>query len=181
LPWIAFFDSAIYGEADTPHSCYFNSGPDGLSSRPYFQTATVAPGEIDDRYRNHDPSQGIGYSMFTLQRMIDAAEVLRIAGFDPYAYRGRRHQSLQMAMEYHACFARSAGFGKTVTAENSGSCPDAAQYIGKIVSGVDQLLTIGAYRFSNNVVITSLEAAAKRESSSGGFSLDAILFGKWHD
>jgi hypothetical protein len=62
LPWIALFNGAIYGEADTPHSCYFNSGPEGATSSPFFQTAAVAPGEVDDRYRNHGPGQGIGYS-----------------------------------------------------------------------------------------------------------------------
>jgi hypothetical protein len=181
LPWIALFNGAIYGEADTPHSCYFNSGPEGATSSPFFQTAAVAPGEVDDRYRNHGPGQGIGYSMFTLERIVDTAEVLRIAGFDPYAYRGRRKQSIEMAMEYYACFGKAAGFGGTVTAENSRSCQDAAQYVGKIVNGVDQMVTIGAYRYPRNATIGALAAAAKLSSSGGAFSLDAILFGKWSD
>jgi hypothetical protein len=140
-----------------------------------------AAGEIQDRYRNLGPLQGIGYPMFTLERLIAAAEILRIAGFDPYAYRGRHEQSIEMALAYYACFGKRAGFGKTVTAENSASCPNAAQYYGKIVDGVDQNETFGAYRFPNDQSITEIEAAAKTASSSGPFSLDAILFGKWRD
>jgi hypothetical protein len=66
-------------------------------------------------------------------------------------------------------------------AHNSNSCPDAKQYYGKVVNGIDRLLTIGALRFPQNQSITSLEAEAKAASSSGPFSLDAILFGKWRD
>lgn len=33
---------------------------------------------------------------------------------------------LEMAMQYHACFAVGAGFYKVVTAQNSRACPDAA-------------------------------------------------------
>jgi hypothetical protein len=38
--------------------------------------------------------------MFTLERLVDAAEALRIAGFDPYGYRGLHKQSLELAMSY---------------------------------------------------------------------------------
>lgn len=119
--------------------------------------------------------------MFTLQRVVDAAEVLRIAGFDPYYYRGRHKQSVEKAIEFYACFAKTAGFGGTVTAENSSACRNAPQYVGKIVNGVDQMVTIGAYRYPGNAAIGAVEAAAKLSSSSGAFSLDAILFGKWRD
>lgn len=51
--------------------------------------------------------------------------VMRIAGYDPYGYRGRHGQSLETAIDYYACFAKGAGFNKTVTAENSSSCPNA--------------------------------------------------------
>jgi len=181
LPWTVLFDNVIYGEADAPHSCYFNTGADGLTSRPFFQTAVVAPGELDDRYRNADPAQGIGYPMFSLERLFDAAEILRIAGYDPYGYRGVRGQSLEMATTYYACYAKGAGFANTVTADNSKLCPDAAQYYGKVVNGVDRLLTIGAVRFPKNASIIDLEATAQAASSSGAFSLDSILFGKWRN
>jgi hypothetical protein len=181
LPWVQFFHRAIYGEADTPNECYPNKGPDGLTSRPFFQTRVVAPGEIDDRYRNSDPGQGIGYPMFTLERLYDAAEILRAAGFAPYGYRGSHRQSIEMATQYYSCLAKEAGFGGVLTAGNSRSCPDGAQYDGKIVSGVDRIAVIGALRFPNNGSIGALEAAAKAASSSGPFSLDAILFGKWRD
>jgi len=181
LPWVMFFQRAIYGGGDAPNGCYANTGPDGSTSRPFFQTSTVAPGEIDDRYRNDSPGKGIGYAMFTLERLYDAAEVLRNAGFDPYGYRGYHKQSLEMATAYYACFAKSAGFNRTITAENHDSCADAAQYIGQIVNGVDRMVLIGALRFPNNNSITSVEAAAKKIASSGVFSLDPILFGRWRD
>jgi hypothetical protein len=177
LPWVPFLRHAIYGEGDAPNDCYANTGPDGLSSRPFFQTRAATPGEIDDRYRNADPGQGIGYPMFTLERLYDAAEILRAAGFDAYGDR----RSIEMATRYYACLATGAGFGGTVTRANSGSCPDAAQYFGKIVSGVDRMVLIGAFRFPNDAAITGLESAAKTTSASGPFALDAILFGKWRD
>ena len=86
-----------------------------------------------------------------------------------------------MAMEYYARYAKGAGFYKTVTAENSRSCPNAAQYYGRLVNGVDRMLLIGAERFSGNAAITGLEADAQRAASTGAFSTDAILFGKWRD
>ena len=42
-------------------------------------------------------------------------------------------------------------------------------------------MVIGALRFPNNAAIGEVEAAAKQASSSGAFSLDAVLFGKWTD
>jgi hypothetical protein len=47
LPWTAYFDRAVYGDADLPNACYANSGSDGATSKPFFQTGTVAAGEID--------------------------------------------------------------------------------------------------------------------------------------
>jgi hypothetical protein len=179
LPWVAYVDRAIYGQADLPNSCYFNSGPDGYASRPYFSTQVVAPGEIDDRFRNENAGQGIGYPMFTLERLLDAAELLRNAGFDPYGWRGTWRQSLETALEYYACYAKDAALNKVITAGNSGACANAAQYYGKIVSGVDRIVLVGAYRFPQDTAIAGIEGAAKVSSASGAFSLDAILFGKW--
>ena len=152
-----------------------------LANHHDYQTTNSAPGEIADRFRNAEPGKGIAYPMFTLERLFDAAELMRIAGFDPYDYRGRHHQSIEMAMEYYACYAMGAGFYKTVTAENSGSCPNAAQYYGKLVTGVDRMLLIGAERFSGNTAITGLEAGAQETAPARTFSADAILFGKWRD
>jgi hypothetical protein len=88
-----------------------------------------------------------------------------------------------MAVQYYACFANGAGFGKTVTAENSGLCPDIAQNDGKIVNDVDRMVLIGAYRFPGNAAIAGLEAAARTSAASviSTFSTDALLFGKWRD
>jgi hypothetical protein len=183
LPWIAFFDRAIYGEADLPNSCRFNSGPDSYTSHPFFSTAVVAPGEIDDRFRNKGTGQGIGYPMFTLERLVNVAEILRIAGYNPYGYRGAYKQSIEMAIAYYACFAKGAGFAKIVTPDNSRLCPNAPQYYGKLVNDVDRMVQIGAYRFPNNAAITAVEATAKKSTSQTltTFSTDAILFGKWRD
>jgi len=161
LPWTQYFDHAIYGKNDSPISCYKNSGPDSMTSHPSYETSVVAPGEVEDRYRNAYPAQGIGYPMFSLERLIDAAEIMQIAGLDAYGYRGRHQQSIEMAIQYYACYAKGAGFGKVVTAANPGSCPDAAQYDGKVVNGVDPLVVFGAYRFPENNAITAVETAAK--------------------
>jgi hypothetical protein len=67
------------------------------------------------------------------------------------------------------------------TAGNARACPNFEQYYGKVVNGVDPNIVIGAFRFPQNVAIAAVEAAAKEASSSGAFSLDAILFGKWTD
>jgi hypothetical protein len=101
---------------------------------------------------------------------------------DPYGYRGLHKQSLEMATQYYSCLAQGAGFYKIVTAENSRSCPNAAQYYGKLVSGVDGVVLIGAYRFPENAKITALESSARMVAASpGAFTNDAILFGKWRD
>jgi hypothetical protein len=184
-PWTHMFDHLIYGQSDGPApGCVSNHEPDSQSSLAHehdYQTPNAAPGEIADRFRNAKAGQGIGYPMFTLERLFDAAELMSIAGFDSYGYRGAHHQSIEMAMEYYARYAKGAGFYKTVTAENSRSCPNAAQYYGRLVNGVDRMLLIGAERFSGNTAITGLEADAQQLASTGAFSTDAILFGKWRD
>ena len=58
---------------------------------------------------------------------------------------------------------------------------DHCAYYGKVVNGVDSNIVIGALRFPDDAAIGAVAAAAKEASSSGAFSLDAILFGKWQD
>jgi hypothetical protein len=181
LPWTAYFDRAIYGNDASPNACYNNTGPDGLVSRPFFQTSAIAPGEIDDRYRNSNPSHGIGYPMFTLEWLYDMAEILRIAGYDAYGYRGAHGQSIEMATQYYACYARNAGFGKLVTSDNGRACPNFSQYVGKAVNGVDGNVLIGAYRFPADIEITDLEPSARTSALSGAFATDAVRFGRWRD
>jgi hypothetical protein len=184
-PWTHLFDHLIYGQSDGPDpGCVNNHERDSQSSLDNhhdYQTLRAAPGEMADRFRNAKAGQGIGYPMFTLERLFDAAELMQIAGFDPYGYRGAHGQSIEMAAQYYGCFAKGAGFYKTVTRENSGSCLNAAQYYGRLVNGVDRMLLIGAERFSRNKTITGLEADAQKAASGGAFSTDAILFGKWRD
>ena len=91
---------------------------------------------------------------------------MRITGFDPHGYHGTHGQSIEMAVQYYACFAEGAGFEKTVPRENPGSCPNAAQYYGRLVNGVDRMLLIGAQRFSGNKTITGLEADAQKASAN---------------
>jgi hypothetical protein len=52
-------------------------------------------------------------------------------------------------------------------------------YGGEGQAAVD--LPLVAYRFPKNDSITAEESDAKIKSSSGPFTLDAILFGKWRD
>ncbi len=181
LPWTRFFAQAIYGAGQAPHACYQNSGPDGLSSRPFFQTASVAPGEIDDRYRNANPLQGIGYPMFTLQWLYVCAEILRGAGYEPYAYRGPAGQSIELASRFYAAYAKNAGFGDMVTAGNAAGIPDAAQYVGKLVNGADAIMLAAAARFPGDVAFDELEASARPAAAQGVFSADAVSFGLWRN
>jgi hypothetical protein len=101
ISWTEYFDHAIYGEHDKPIACYANPGKDGLTSKPSFQTKTVAPGEIEDRYRHANPEQGVGYPVFSLEDLHFDRLILKHAGFDPAAYRGRHDQSLQMATDFY--------------------------------------------------------------------------------
>jgi hypothetical protein len=181
LPWIAYFNHAIYGEADKPIACAPNTGPDSLTSHPSFQTPTVAPGEVEDRYRNANPAQAIGYTAGNLAGIFGAAELLHTAGFDPYGYRGAHRQSIEMAAQYYACFAQHAGFYKTITPENASACPNYRQYVGAIVNGVEPSILIGAYRFPNNPTLISLDAAAKAAWAPTANAVDTIRFGRWRD
>jgi hypothetical protein len=142
----------------------------------------VAPGEIQDRYRNDNPLQGIGYPMGTLKGLISIAEILRGAGFEPYGYRGNHGQSIEMAISYYACYARGAGFYKTVTAENSRACPNAGQYLGRIVNEVEKPVLFGATRFPANSEFTELETSAQAAAITNPVPLDdALFFGRWRD
>jgi hypothetical protein len=185
VPWRQLFDHIIYGQGDGPApGCVHNVDPDSLASLANhhdYQTAVAAPGEIADRFRNFKDGQSFGYSMFTLERLIDSAEILRLAGFEPYVYRGAHQQSIEVAMQYYACYARGAGFNNVVTPENSRACPNAVQYYGRVVATVDRMVLVGAYRFPQNASITGLEADARSLASAGAFATDAILFGKWRD
>ena len=182
LPWIELFDHVIYGPNDAPHlNITPNSSPDPLKSHPAYSTAIVAAGEINDRYRHDNPAQTVGYPMGSLQGLYMAAEVMKTTGFDAYGYRGAHGQSLEMATRYYACLAKYAGFTKFVTADNSRDCPDAQQYFGVIVNGVEPNVLIGAYRFPEDKELLELDAAAKASYAKSFFSLEPILFGKWRD
>ena len=176
------FDHVIYGPSDTPLlGVTPNTSDDPVKSRPAYSTDVVAAGEINDRYRNDNPLQGIGYPMGTLEWLLDAAEILRNAGFDPYGYRGPHRQTLEMAIQYYSGLAHRVGFYKEVTQANLGSYPDAKEYYGRIVNAVEPNVIIGAWRFPQNDIITSAEPAAKATASSMPFSGGSIFFGKWRD
>lgn len=181
IPWTQYFEHAIYGRYDKPIGCHPNTGPDRLSSQPSFQTGIVAPGEIEDRYRNANPGQAFGYSLGTLDHLFNAAEIMTNAGMHAYGYRGARGQSIEMATQYYACYAEHVGFGKIVTNENARACPDSEQYVGQKVSAVEAAILIGAYRFPSNTATTALEAAARTETLKRPADFDPIRFGHWRD
>jgi hypothetical protein len=182
LPWIELFDHVIYGPVDTPLlNVTPNSSADPFKSHPAYSTPIVAAGEINDRYRHDNPAQTIGYPMGSLQGLYMAAELMKIAGFNPYVYRGAHGQSIEMATSYYACFAKSAGFAKIISAENSGNCPDFTQYLGTVVNGVEENVIIGAYRFPDDDELVALDASAKATFTRSAFSMEPILFGKWRD
>ncbi len=181
LPWTELFNYVMYGVSDTPLIRITpNSSEDPRQSSAAYSTKIVAPGEINDRFRDLNPLQGIGYPVYTLEHLYSTAEIMKIAGLDAYGYRGFRRQSVEMATQYYACYARQAGFYKTVTADNARACPDYQQYIGKVVNDVESVILIGAYRFPKNPAITELEAAARAEATRQD-ALDAIRFGRWRD
>jgi hypothetical protein len=182
LPWIELFDHVIYGANDTPLlNITPNSSADPRKSHPAYSTSIVAAGEINDRYRHDNPAQTIGYPMGSLQGLYMAAELMNNTGLNAYAYRGAHGQSLEMATRYYACFAKYTGFAKIITAENSNNCPDATQYLGVIVNGVEQNVLIGAYRFPDDDELVALDATAKAVVARSPFSPEPILFGKWRD
>jgi hypothetical protein len=182
LPWVVLFDHIIYGPADRPLLRITpNTSVDPRNSHPAYSTSVVAAGEINDPYRNSNPAQGMGYPMGSLQGLFMQAELLRLAGYDAYGYRGAHGQSIAMATRYYACFAKVAGFRQTITAENGKACPDVQQYIGKVVNAVDANVMIGAYRFPDDPLLAELDTAARTSASTGPYSLEPILFGKWRD
>jgi hypothetical protein len=180
LPWIELFDHVIYGANDTPLlNITPNSSADPMKSHPAYSTSIVAAGEINDRYRHDNPAQTIGYPMGSLQGLYMAAELMKNTGLNAYAYHGAHGQSLEMATRYYACLAKYTGFAKVITAENSGNCPDATQYLGVIVNGVEPNVLIGAYRFPDDDELVALDAPAKAAVARSPFSPEPILFGKW--
>nr|WP_294502813.1 hypothetical protein [uncultured Rhodopila sp.] len=181
LPWNAYFDKAIYGIGAHPNECYNNTGFSGLTSRPFFQTATTTPGEINDRYRNANPYQGFGYSMGTLEWLYDIAEILRHAGFDAYAFRGSYGQSIEMATEYYACYATAVGFGNAIVAQKAAACPNFEQYAGKIISGAEGIFMRSAIHYPGDSRMSRLEELAKMSALSANSGPDAVLFGQWRN
>jgi hypothetical protein len=65
--------------------------------------------------------------------------------------------------------------------ENSAGCPNAQQYLGSIVNGVQPNVLIGAYRFPNDSDLDALNAPAKAAFVKSEFSIEPIMFGKWRD
>jgi hypothetical protein len=182
LPWIELFDHIIYGPNDTPLlNITPNSSVDPVKSHPGYQTAIVAAGEINDRYRHSNPSQGMGYPMGSLEALHMSAEILKNSGLDAYGYRGAHGQSIEMATQYYACLAKYAGFSAMVTKENSRQCPDSRQYWGMVVNAVQPNVLIGAYRFPENQALTELEVPARTAFVKSSGSLEPILFGKWRE
>ena len=180
LPFTKLFSYVVYGIDDQPLTRITpNSSDDPLKSSPAYSRGVVAPGEINDRFRNATVDQGIGYPMGTLEWLYMTAEVLRLAGYEPFAYRGTHRQTIEMATQYYACYAKAVGFDKTVTADAAKSCPDYEQYVGKVVIDVQTNAVMGAYRFPSNRAIVEVESAAKAAILHEG--LDSVRFGRWRD
>lgn len=176
---LTYFNHAFYGEGDKPNSCFANTGADGATSHPYFSAPRVTLGEVDDRYRNANPAQAIGYSAAVVTHMYHAAEILKIAGFDLYGYRGDHGQSIEAATSFFACYVKGAGLGRTINAANAGHCANFLQYDGKVINAVESNMVIGAYRLPSNEVIHDLNELMK--SALLNSAIDPICFGRWQD
>jgi hypothetical protein len=181
MSWISLINHLIHGRGETPWRIQPNSGPDGLTSRPAFSTTTAAPGEINDRYRNSNPLQGMGYPMFALTLLDEASEVMKHAGFDGYSYRGAHGQSIELATDYYAQYGASAGFYGTVTLQNSAAIPDDEQYAGKVVNGLEINVLIGCRAFPDDATLSRLESAARSTFLARPGPPDAVVFGKWQN
>jgi hypothetical protein len=179
IPWTSWFNHAVYGVGDKPIGCHRNTGPDSLTSHPFFQTKIVAPGEILDRYRNENPPHAFGYSLGVLAGLYDMVEIMENARYDGYQYRGAHNQSIEMSTQYYSCYGRTPGFKKMVTDDNARTCQDYKQYIGQIVNGLEIDIVMGAYRFPGNQAITGLDAQAK--AMAGHDLIDPIRFGRWRE
>lgn len=179
VPLLSWFNRAIYGFSDSPLSCYRNTGVDGYSSRPSFQTNEVAPGEIDDRYRNANSHQAFNYALGVLESLYKMATILSNSGYNFLTYKGMHDQSIELSTKYYACYGRYVGYGKKVTADNAKSCSNVDQYVGKIVENLPKVIIFGAYRFPRNAEITELEKSAKAAATID--LLDPIGFGLWND
>jgi len=179
LFWTKYFSRAIYGHGDSPIQCYKNSSPDSLTSKSSFQTPVVAPGEIEDRYRHSSPAQAFGYSTGVLADFLVEADMLKNAGFDAFGYQGEHGQTIQLAADYYACFGKTPGFKKLVTAENARACPDYQEYVGQIVNGLETAVVMAAYNFPHDPLLTELDASAK--AGAGVNLIDPIRFGRWRD
>jgi hypothetical protein len=179
LYWTKYFSHAIYGNNDKPIQCYKNSGPDSLTSTSSFQTPIVAPGEVEDRYRHANPAQAFGYTTGVLADYLVEGELLKNAGFDAFAYRGPRGQTIQMAVDYYSCYGKTPGFKQKVTADNARACADYQEYIGQIVNGLETVVVMGAYHFPQDSLLSELDAAAK--AGAGPNLLEPTRFGRWRD
>jgi hypothetical protein len=87
-----------------------------------------------------------------------------------------------MATRYCACFVQTAGFAKVITAENSRQCPDALQYLGRIVNDIESNVLVRTYRFpKNDDLLVGVDALAPAAATKSPLPPEPILFGKWRD
>jgi len=119
--------------------------------------------------------------MFTLERLVNVAEILRIAGYNRYGYRSPCEHSTEMAISY--LLREGRGFFEDRHSRQLALVSQRPAALRKLVNDVDRMVQIGAYRFPNNAALTTVEATAKKSTSQTvtTFSTDAILFGKWRD
>jgi hypothetical protein len=183
LPYTVYFNHAIYGYNDKPIQCYKNASPDSRSTttshKGSFQTPTVAPGEVEDRYRHANPAQAFGYTTGVLAGILVTGDMLKNAGFDAFGYRGARGQTIELAADYYSCYGKYVGFKKTVTEENARACPDYQEYIGQIVNGLETADVMAAYHFPHDPLLNELDTPAK--AGAGVNLIDPIRFGRWNN
>lgn len=122
---------AIYGATDTVRSCF---APNTASSKYYFQTGQVAPGEIVDRFRAA-PYQSFGYTTGSLTTLLLAARIFDDSGFAASAYHAPGGQGLQSALDYYSYYyATFLSTNKAAVPAGQSSYPDYAQYAGAMIT-----------------------------------------------
>lgn len=129
LTWPLQVQEAIYGTND---SIRYRGG---CVQPNCFQLATVAAGEVDDRFRAHS-GQPFGYTIGSLHDLLVTSVMLETAGYSAFNYKGARGQSVQSGFDYYSYFfTKYLSLVAATVPDNGDAYPSYKQYVGQPVSG----------------------------------------------
>jgi hypothetical protein len=132
LPWTQQVQGNIYGVGDKMRGCFDLSTAVRFSN--YFQIATVAPGEVEDRFRGHK-GQPFGYALGSVAYLMLTAQILQDSGYHAFRYTGENGQSVEMALDYYSYyFTKWLSLEDTFVPPGPDPYPSYEQYVGQPVS-----------------------------------------------